>query len=92
MLEAMISVAQEAAVAAPVGGVSPLAWVIIVALAVVIMGAVPTLWYRGNKIQDQMYEDLKACNEKRLQSEEDQLGLLKVLRVQMEHSKGGKKK
>lgn len=71
----------------PAGGISPLAWAIILALCGVIATVVPALWIRGNRIQDRMYADLKACNEKRNQSEEDQLGLLKVLRIQMEESK-----
>jgi hypothetical protein len=75
----------------PAGGISPLAWSIIAVLAGAIAAVVPALWHRGNKIQDRMYEDLKACNEKRAQSEEDLLGLLKVLRIQMEASRGGKK-
>jgi hypothetical protein len=75
----------------PSGGISPLAWVIIGALATVCMTVIPALWYRGNKIQDTMYEDLKKCNEKCKQSEEDVLGLMKVLRLQMEASRGGKK-
>jgi len=74
----------------PTGGLSPLAWIIIVTLCGVIAAAVPALWRRGNKIQDRMYEDLKACNEARAQSEEDVLGLMKVLRLNMEQSKGGK--
>jgi len=74
----------------PSGGLSPLAWAIIGALASAIAAAVPALWYRSIKIQDIMYKDLKECNEKRAQSEEDLLGLLKVLRVQMEKSKGGR--
>jgi uncharacterized protein YdgA (DUF945 family) len=79
------------AVEPPSGAISPLAWAIIVALSFVCATAIPALWYRGNKIQDKMYEDLKKCNEKRLQSEEDQLGLLKVLRLQMEASRGAKR-
>ena len=75
----------------PSGGISPLAWVIILALAGVIAAAIPALWVRGNKMQDKMYEDLKECNQKRAEAEEDLLGLLKVLRLQMEASKGGKK-
>jgi hypothetical protein len=75
----------------PVGGVSPLAWVIIATLAGVCATAIPALWVRGNKIQDRMYEDLKVCNEKRAKTEEDVLGLMKVLRLQMEASRGGKK-
>jgi hypothetical protein len=74
----------------PTGGISALAWVIIIALSGAFAAAVPALWYRGNKIQDTMYADLKACNEKNAQSEEDVLGLMKVVRIQMEQSKGGK--
>ena len=68
----------------PAGLISPLAWAIISALATACTVAIPALWYRGNKIQDQMYQDLKVCNEKNAQSEEDILGLMKVLRLQME--------
>jgi hypothetical protein len=93
VLEAMMLViALDSPIDAPIGGISPLAWIIVSALVGVITVAVPALWYRGNKIQDKMYEDLKECNEKRARSEEDQLGLLKVLRLQMEQSRGGKKK
>lgn len=80
-----------AEVTPPSGGISPLSWVIIGVLATVCTTVIPALWYRGNKIQDTMYEDLKKCNEKRAQSEEDVLGLMKVLRLQMEASKGGKR-
>jgi hypothetical protein len=80
-----------AQVTPPAGGISPLAWVIIGALALVCSTVIPALWHRGNKIHDTMYEDLKKCNEKCKQSEEDVLGLMKVLRLQMEASKGGKK-
>lgn len=83
-------VADAVRVDPPTGGISPLAWVIIIALAGAFAAAVPALWHRGNKIQDRMYEDLKACNDKRAQTEEDVLGLMKVLRVQMEKSRGGK--
>ena len=75
----------------PAGGISPLAWVIILALVAVIAGVIPALWIRGNKIQDKMYEDLKVCNEKRAKTEDDVLGLMKVLRLQMEASRGGKR-
>ena len=77
--------------APPTGGVSPLSWAIIGALAAVIASVVPALWIRGNKIQDRMYSDLKECNEKKTEQEEEVLGLLKVLRLQMEQSKGGRK-
>ena len=76
----------------PAGGVSPLAWVIIGTLSAVLATVVPALWHRGNKINDQMYADLKECNEKKAEQEEEVLGLLKVLRIQMEESKGGKKR
>lgn len=85
----VVDVAQTAT--PPSGGLSPLAWVIIVALAGVCAAAIPALWVRGNKIQDKMYEDLKECNEKLVESEEDLLGLMKVLRLQMEQSRVGKK-
>lgn len=75
----------------PTGGISGLAWVIILALAVAFGAVVPALWHRGNKLQDKMYEDLKICNDKRAKTEEDVLGLMKVLRLQMERSKGGQK-
>lgn len=75
----------------PTGGISGLSWVIIIALAGVCATAIPALWYRGNKIQDKMYEDLKKCNERRVQSEEEQLDLLKLVRLQMEQSRGGKR-
>jgi len=75
----------------PTGGISPLAWVIIITLVGVIAAVIPALWLRGNKIQDRMYEDLKVCNEKRAKTEDDVLGLMKVLRLQMEASRGGKK-
>lgn len=74
----------------PDGGVSPLSWAIIAALATVIASAVPALWIRGNKMQDRMYADLKTCNEKKTEQEEEVLGLLKVLRLQMEQSRGGR--
>lgn len=74
----------------PAGFLSPVAWVIILTLCGVMAAVIPALWYRGNKIHDKMYDDLKACNEARAQSEEDVLGLMKVLRVNMEQSKGGK--
>lgn len=90
-----LSVSLMAAVAAagdpPTGGISPLAWIIIVVLAGALGAVVPALWIRGNRIQDRMYEDLKICNEKRAKSEDDILGLMKVLRLQMEASRGGKK-
>lgn len=82
---------EVAAVDPPTGGISALAWVIILALVGVIAGVIPALWFRGNKLQDKMYEDLKMCNEKRAKTEEDVLGLMKVLRLQMEASRGGKK-
>jgi hypothetical protein len=74
------------AVDPPSGGVSPLAWVIIGALLTALLGVVGFAKYWTDKL----YSDLKECNEKRANSEEDILGLLKVLRLQMEQSKGGR--
>lgn len=76
--------------APPAGDLSPLAWVIIVALVAVITIVIPALWYRGNKQYDRVYGDLKACNDGRAAQEEEILGVLKVLRLGMERSKGGK--
>lgn len=72
----------------PEGGVSPLAWVIIGALvtALVAVSLFSKYW------TDRLYSDLKECNEKKAASEEDVLGVLKVLRLQMEQSKGGKQR
>ncbi len=91
MLLSMSYVMTAALVDPPAGELSALAWVIIVVLAGTLGAVVPVLWVRGNKLQDKMYEDLKVCNQKRAQTEEDLLGLMKVLRLQMEASKGGKR-
>lgn len=78
------------AVDPPAGGVSPLAWVIISALALALTVVVPALWHRGNKMYDMVYADLKACTESKATHEEDVVGVLKVLRIQMEKARGGK--
>lgn len=102
-MQLLVSVAAALEVGAPAGGLSPLAWTIIVALAGVIAVAVPSLWYRGNviqdrmqkrmdEVQDKMYADLKECNENKLELEDEILELMKLLRLQMERSKGGKKR
>jgi len=91
MLLSLSFVMDAVTVDPPTGGISALAWIIIVTLAGVCGVAIPALWYRGNKIQDRMYADLKTCNERRVQSEEEQLDLLKLVRLQMEQSKGGKR-
>lgn len=70
----------------PSGGVSPLAWVIIGALVTALLAVIGFAKYWIDKL----YADLKECNEKRANSEEEVLGLLKVLRLQMEQSKGGR--
>ena len=72
----------------PSGGVSPLSWAIIGALvtALVAISLFSKYW------TDRIYSDLKECNAKRAASEEDVLGVLKVLRLQMEQSKGGKQR
>jgi hypothetical protein len=72
----------------PSGGVSPLAWVIIGALITALIAVCSF----GRYWTSMMYKDLKECNEKRAASEEDVLGVLKVLRIQMEQSKGGKQR
>jgi len=72
----------------PAGGVSPLAWVIVSALAL----ALASISLFAKYWTDRLYSDLKECNEKRAASEEDVLGVLKVLRLQMEQSKGGKQR
>jgi hypothetical protein len=69
----------------PSGGVSPLAWVIIMAL----VGTIGVIWGVALGWIKTLYADLKACNAARADSEEDTLGLLKVLRAQMEKSRGG---
>ena len=85
----------------PTGGISPLAWTIIGALSLVCLTVIPALWHRGNKerdkaeeIREKMYEDLKECNQKRADSEEEILGLMKLMSLMMEKSKpplkGGK--
>ncbi len=73
-MEFLLFIGSAFQVEVPTGGVSPLAWAIIGALALAIAAVVPALWSRGNKIQDRMYEDLKTCNEKRAKTEEDVLG------------------
>lgn len=72
----------------PAGGLTPLAWTIIVTLCTVLVTVVGALW----KDRQQTYKDLKDCNAKHAEQEEEILGLLKVLRVQMEQSKGGKQR
>jgi hypothetical protein len=71
----------------PAGGVSPLSWVIIGALAATLVAVSLFAKYWT----DRLYSDLKECNAKKTASEEDILGVLKVLRLQMEQSRGGKK-
>jgi hypothetical protein len=72
----------------PAGGVSPLAWTIIVTLGTVLVTVTGALWRDRVKT----YDDLKACNREKVELEEEILGLLKVLRIQMEQSKGGRQK
>lgn len=70
----------------PTGSLSPLAWTIIGVLCAVIV-AICTYakgWH------GKMYDDLKACNELGNAKDEENLGLLKVIRLQMEESRGGK--
>jgi hypothetical protein len=72
----------------PAGVFSPAAWVVISALGTALMGV--SLF--GAKWATKIYDDLKECNKARVASEEEVLGLLKVLRVSMEQSKGGKQR
>ena len=72
----------------PAGGVSPLAWVIITCLATALTGV--SLF--GARWATKIYDDLKACNTAKASQEEEILGLLKVVRVSMEQSKGGRQR
>lgn len=72
----------------PAGGISPLAWVIILAL-VAALGIVSLFFSKWNS---RLYDDLKECNASKAGLLEEVLGLLKVVRIQMEKSKGGKQK
>lgn len=69
----------------PAGGVSPLAWVIISALAAAL-GAVCTV---SLKWITRLYNDLKRCNAEKAAEPEEILALLRVARIQMERSKPG---
>lgn len=68
----------------PAGGVSPLAWAIVLAL-VAALGIVCLFFSRWNS---RLYDDLKECNASKADLVEETLGLLKVLRLHMEKSKG----
>lgn len=87
-MDPFLSLMMLARVDPPSGAISPLAWTIILCLATALGGAIPALWKQNR----QMYRDLKDCNERSNQKEDEVLGLLKVVRVQMEVSKGGKPK
>lgn len=65
----------------PAGGLSPLAWTIILAL-VAALGVV-------SRALAVVYKDLKEANKLVNQRDEEALGLFKVMRGQMERSKGG---
>jgi TRAP-type C4-dicarboxylate transport system permease small subunit len=65
----------------PAGSLSPLAWTIILALCGFIMMLLRALAV--------VYKDLKAANNKLNQRDEEALGLFRVMRGQMERSKGG---
>lgn len=71
----------------PGGGLSPLAWTLISVLAGTLTTVTTVLWKDRSKV----YDDLKACNATRAAAEEELLALLKVLRIQLESSKGGKR-
>lgn len=82
----VISVLAATDVSPPSGGLSPLAWFLIVVLA----GALATSCGVGLGWARKIYDDLKECNAARAAQEEDILGLLRVLRTQMEQSRGGR--
>ncbi len=65
----------------PAGSLSPLAWTIILAL-VAALGIV-------SRALAVVYKDLKAANAKLNARDEEALGLFKVMRGQMERSRGG---
>lgn len=65
----------------PAGGISPLAWTIICVLSGVVVVLARALAV--------VYKDLKAANERVNARDEEALGLFKVMRGQMERSKGG---
>jgi hypothetical protein len=85
-MQLILSCLNQVPEAPPAGALSPLAWIIIVAIASVVTTVVPALWYQNKK----MYDDLKACNNKHIDREVEVVGLLKVLRLQMEKARGGK--
>lgn len=84
----LLAIARSTEVDPPSGGISPLAWVIILAL----VGAIGAICGVGMRWVTKLYDDLKECNASRAVQDEDTLGLLKVLRVQMEQSKGGRQR
>jgi hypothetical protein len=81
VLQAMLALVDP-----PSGGVSNLAWVLVTSLVTALL-AVCTV---GLRWISKMYDDLKACNAARADADDDTLGLLKVLRTQMEKSRGGR--
>jgi hypothetical protein len=68
---------------APEGGVSPLAWVIIGCLITALLAVVAF----AKAWTDKLYNDLKECNGRAADREEDTVGQLKVLTVQMEKAR-----
>ena len=71
----------------PTGGISALAWVIILAL----VGAMSTICGVALGWVNKLYDDLKACNAAKAAEAEEILAMLRVARVQMERSKSGGK-
>lgn len=84
LLWSMLSAAE---VDPPSGGISPLAWVIILALCSVVV-AICTVALRW---VSKLYDDLKACNAAKAAESEEILAMLRVARVQMERSRPGGK-
>lgn len=71
----------------PSGGLSALAWVIILALC----GVVTAICTVALRWISKLYEDLKTCNAAKAAESEEILAMLRVARVQMERSRPGGK-
>lgn len=83
----LLSILSMADVEPPSGGISALAWVIILALCSTLV-AVCTISLRW---VTKLYEDLKSCNAAKAAEDEEILAMLRVARIQMERSRAGGK-
>ncbi len=88
-MELLLSVFNVKDIAPPTGSVSPLAWVIIGALSTALVSVCVFSKFWVNRL----YEDLKECRARKVQEDDETVGLLKVLSSQLERSKihGGRK-